>query len=29
MSNADWLGKIDNSKFLYDLVLPGSHDAGV
>lgn len=29
MSNANWLADVDGSKFLYQLTLPGSHDAGV
>jgi len=29
MSNENWLGQIDASKHLYELVIPGSHDAGV
>ncbi len=29
MSNANWLSTVDGAKYIHELVLPGSHDAGV
>lgn len=29
MSNENWLSQVDGSKHLYELTIPGSHDAGV
>ena len=29
MSNANWMSKINDNPKLVDMVLPGSHDAGV
>lgn len=29
MSNANWMSTLDGAKFLHEVVMPGSHDAGV